>query len=184
MKRSVADGASVPVTQNDGMAKGVTFRCQLCRIEGDPRAGTPTEWTVHDGVDITEEEKQRLFDALDAITEDSEQEARNLILHRFQRLFAVKMQGPALFGSLKTEPTGMKRLNSELRRAMFEWLQAIRAFLDHTETRIKRRYGENSDEFKSSTKQPARCTTRSSHIASSTGYGTHSMLTSQRWASS
>lgn len=122
--------------------------CQLCRIDGDPRSGKPTEWTVHNGVDITEEEKKRLFDALDAITEDSEQEARNLVLHRFQRLFAVKMQGPAMFESLKTEPTGMKRLNSELRRAMFEWLQAIRAFLDHTETRIKRRYGEASAEFK------------------------------------
>lgn len=124
------------------------MRCQLCRIEGDPRAGSPTEWTVHEGVDISEEDKQRLFDALDAVTEDGEQEARNLVLHRFQRLFAVKMQGPALFESLKSEPTGMKRLNSELRRAMFEWLQAIRAFLDHTETRIKRRYGEDSDEFK------------------------------------
>jgi hypothetical protein len=121
--------------------------CQLCRIEGDPSSGKPTEWTVHDGVDITPEEKKRLFDALDAASEDSEQEARNLVLHRFQHLFAIKMQGPAMFEALKAEPTGMKRLNSELRRAMFDWLQAVRAFLDHTETRIKRRYGDDSAEF-------------------------------------
>lgn len=120
------------------------MKCQLCRIEGDPKAADATEWTVHEGVDISQDEKRRLVQALDVLMEESEQEARNLVLHRFQRLFAVKQASPSSFERLKSEPTGMKRLNGELHGAMFEWLQAIRAFLDHTETRLKRRYGDDS----------------------------------------
>ncbi|MFN2588078.1 MAG: hypothetical protein ABR613_08175 [Actinomycetota bacterium] len=123
------------------------MKCQLCRIEGDPKAADPTEWTVHEGIDISSEEKRRLVEALDVLMQESEQEARNLVLHRFQRLFGVKQASPAAFERLKSQPTGMKRLNGELRGAMFEWLQAIRVFLDHTETRLKRRYGEDSQEF-------------------------------------
>ena len=131
--------------------------CELCRIEGDPSEDAdPTQWTVHEGVPITEDERERLVDAMDVLEEDSEQEARNLVLHRFQRLFAIKQESAARFEQLKSEPTGMKRLNSELRTALFEWLQAVRAFLDHTETRLKRRYGKDSDEvrrFKEATSQ-------------------------------
>jgi predicted type IV restriction endonuclease len=59
----------------------------LCRIsnEGKTTKAT-TEWTVHEGVEITEEEKGRLLDALKALEEDAEQEGRNLVLRSLRRL--------------------------------------------------------------------------------------------------
>lgn len=127
------------------------MKCELCRVEGnrDPGGG-PTEWTVHGGVEIAEEEKERLFAALDAVSDDAEQEALNLCLQKLQHLLAIKGNLVAREEQLRAtgDPNAHRRLNAKVRGALFDWLQSIRAYLDHTETRIKRRYGKNSDEFK------------------------------------
>jgi hypothetical protein len=46
------------------------------------------------------------------------------------------------------DPLADKKLNSEVRIALFDWLQAFRAYLDHTETRIKRQFGKDSAEVR------------------------------------
>lgn len=122
--------------------------CQLCRIEGDDQADGPRTHVIHQGVDISTDRRDQIFAAMDRILDDMEQESLNLVLHRFQRLFAIKGNLVARSEQLYAtgDPLADKRLNSEVRTALFQWLQAIRAYLDHTETRLKRRYGNDSSE--------------------------------------
>jgi hypothetical protein len=104
--------------------------------------------TVHDGLDITHERRDEIFAAVDAIAEDVEQEELNHCVRRFQELFAIKgnlvARSQQLYAS--GDPLADKKLNSEVRIALFDWLQALRAYLDHTEARIKRQYGKDSVE--------------------------------------
>lgn len=124
------------------------MRCQLCRIESEDGSGVGRIHTVHEGVDISLERRDVIFAAVDAIMEDMEQEELNFCLQRFQRLFALKGNLVARFHQLSAtgDLLASKRLNSEIRAALFEWLQAVRAYLDHTEARIKRQYGKTSKE--------------------------------------
>jgi hypothetical protein len=121
----------------------------LCRIseEGQTEEGT-TEWTLHEGVEISDEEKDRLLNSLKILEEDAEQEPRNLVLRNFQDMFWYKGHLVQEYEALVQVPevNPLRRLASELRGRLFHWLQSVRAYLDHTETRLKRRYGADSNE--------------------------------------
>jgi hypothetical protein len=54
------------------------MKCELCRVEGVREAGgDSTEWTIHPGTEIFNEEKSELFAALDFLIDDAKQETLN-----------------------------------------------------------------------------------------------------------
>lgn len=120
---------------------------QLVRIAaGELEEGDFQRWVVGKGVAITDGEREELFHALDAITEDMEQEGLNLVRQRFQTFFWKKSRMTERLEELRRvgEINASRRVRSDLRAALFDWLQSVRAYLDHTRTRLRRRYGRDS----------------------------------------
>jgi hypothetical protein len=103
-------------------------------------------WEITNPRRISDEDYEAFRRALRVIEEESEQEGMNLVLSRFKAYIeycgSVTTQLDALSPNTLNP---MSRIQAELRSRLFDWLQSIRAYLDHTETRLKQRYGRESD---------------------------------------
>lgn len=122
----------------------------LSRLSGEASDDGTTQWRMGATIEVTDKEKEAAFEALRALEEDAEQEPMNLLLRHFQEFFWYKGHLEAACEQLLSsgEMRPVRRVQSELRGRMFTWLQSARAFLDHTEARLKRTYGKDADEVK------------------------------------
>ena len=121
------------------------FACTMAR---HVRADGSTSWDIHRGDPVEESEIPRLMAAIRVLEEDSEQRQLNLVLANFKSLFAYWQALPQEWQRAQQEAVNPSlRLQTELATRLFNWLQSVRAFLDHTERRLHRRYGKESQEL-------------------------------------
>lgn len=129
---------------NEGSAKSAWY---VCRFQGPIQQGDELVWEIGSPRKITDEDYEAFRRAVRIIEEESEQEALNLILSRFKTYIESCRSVTAALDALSAETQNpMRRIQAELQGRLFDWLQSIRAYLDHTETRLKRRYGKESDQ--------------------------------------
>lgn len=119
----------------------------ICRLARDEAQSGPPTWSIKGKRQVTDAEAATLQRAIRQVEDEVEQELANHVLTRFRAYFAAVSQLTGGFEELrKTEPSPLRRISSELRGRMFDWLQGIRAFLDQSEASFKRRYGRRSPE--------------------------------------
>jgi hypothetical protein len=130
----------VPMTATADQDAG-WFACTMAR---HVQADGSTTWEIHRGDPVDEKEIPRLLEAIRLLEEDSEQRQLNLVLANFKSFFAYWQALPREWQRAQQEAVNPTlRLQTELATRLFNWLQSVRAYLDHTEGRIHRRYGKN-----------------------------------------
>jgi hypothetical protein len=123
------------------------FTCAMAR---HVRADGSTEWQIHRGAPVDAQEIPRVQAAIRLLEEDSEQRQLNLVLANFKSFFAYWHALPQEWQRARQEAVNpVLRLQTELATRLFNWLQSLRAYLDHTQRRLDRRYGNDSIELAS-----------------------------------
>jgi hypothetical protein len=119
----------------------------VCRFQGPIQQGDERVWEIRTPRRISDEDYEGFRRAVQAIEDESEQEGLNLVLSRFKLYIEYCRSVTAALDALSAETWNpMRRIQAELQGRLFDWLQSIRAYLDLTETRLKRRYGKNSEQ--------------------------------------
>jgi hypothetical protein len=121
----------------------------LCAFRAsEPRGQDPEQtWRIDGWVPIDDEEATAIQISISFLEVETEQEPLNLVLQNYQRFFGYLIGAPARFDSLIRDTVNpMRRLSTEASTLLFEWLESVRAYLNHTETRLKRSYGKGSKE--------------------------------------
>lgn len=97
---------------------------------------------------ISEAEADEVKRAIRILVEDHEQAQLNLVLSNFKTFIGYLQMVPHEYKSALEEAVNpIKRVQDELATRLFNWLQSIRAYVDHTRRRLSRRYGKDSLEI-------------------------------------
>lgn len=127
--------------------ESVTSAWYVCRFTGPIPEGRECAWEIRSPRRITDEDYEAFRQAMRVIEEESEQEGMNLVLSRFKAYVEYSRNVVIALDTFSKETWNpMLRIQAELQGRLFDWLQSIRAYLDHSETRLKRRYGKKSDQ--------------------------------------
>lgn len=119
-----------------------------CRLTRHVRADGSTEWQIRGGNSVDPKEIPRVLEAIRLLEEDSEQRQLNLVLENFKVFFAYWQALPQEWERARQEAVNpVLRLQTELATRLFNWLQSVRAYLDHTQRRLDRRYGSDALEL-------------------------------------
>jgi hypothetical protein len=121
----------------------------ICGLLNEIKADGSREWSWVNEQPVTDDEVQSAQEAIDVLTEDFEQPQLNLVLTNFKMYMGYWGRIPEAWEStLREAPNPVTRLQAGLAVRLFNWLQSIRAYIDHTERRLKRRFGKDSDEVR------------------------------------
>lgn len=121
----------------------------ICGLTNRVQPDGSTLWQIDGAQPVTGDEIREVREALRVLQEDDEQAQLNLVLANFQSIFAYMDRLPEAWEqALASAVNPVARLQNELATRLFNWLQGVRAYIDHTKVRLHRRYGEQSDEVK------------------------------------
>ena len=121
----------------------------LCGLKVEPGPDGSKRWRAEGDVPISNSEVEAASESIRVLTEDSEQAQLNLVLWNFREFMSYHQILRSEFRkAIHGSPNPVLRVQTELAVRLFNWLQSMRAYLDHTETRLKKRYGRESDHVK------------------------------------
>jgi hypothetical protein len=119
----------------------------LCGLRRTTQADGSSMWEWSGRVPIDSQDVEEARTAIRVLEEESEQKQLNLVLANFKTFFDYLTRVPQERERARADAVNpVDRLQTELATRLFNWLQSIRAYLDHTERRLKRRYGQESEE--------------------------------------
>jgi hypothetical protein len=119
--------------------------CALVRHEDPDGQGG---FVLLDAQPVTDDEAREAIGAIEILLEDHEQAEFNLVAGNFRAFAGYLQSAPDRFEQAVAGAVNpVKRLQSDLAARLFNWLNSVRAYIEHTEVRISRRYGKDSDEL-------------------------------------
>lgn len=134
----------------EGRAAVAAGKWVICALTRTARPDGTTEWVWHGSQPVSDSEAADAQHAISILTEEAEQKQLNFVLGNMAAFLGYIASLPHEWDRARADAVNpVDRLQTELATRLFSWLESIRAYLNHSERRLKRRFGADSDHVRS-----------------------------------